>query len=158
RPAKARAAYERAFKADPHDARLLYERDQLWKRLGEAPARRRRELERHRDLVALRDDLTIELCALLNQTGKHAAALALASSRKFQPWEGGEGLALGQHVRSHLALGRQALATGDAAGARRHFEAALGAPENLGEAKHLLANQSDIHFWLGCALDELNDR
>ena len=30
---------------------------------------------------------------------------------------------------------------------------ALESPENLGEAKHLLANQSDIHFWLGVALD-----
>jgi tetratricopeptide (TPR) repeat protein len=33
-----------------------------------------------------------------------------------------------------------------------HFQAALTAPKNLGEAKHLLANQSDIHYWLGCAL------
>jgi tetratricopeptide (TPR) repeat protein len=39
-----------------------------------------------------------------------------------------------------------------------HFEDALGAPENLGEAKHLLANQSDIHFWLGCAHDALGQR
>ena len=37
-PAKARAAYDRAFRANPADARLLYERDQLWKRLGETPA------------------------------------------------------------------------------------------------------------------------
>ena len=29
--------------------------------------------------------------------------------------------------------------------------AALTAPRTLGEAKHLLANQSDIHYWLGCA-------
>ena len=36
-PAKARAAYEKAFRANPSDARLLYERDQLWKRLGEKP-------------------------------------------------------------------------------------------------------------------------
>ena len=29
------------------------------------------------------------------------------------------------------------------------FFAALQPPQNLSEAKHLLANQSDIHFWLG---------
>ena len=29
---------------------------------------------------------------------------------------------------------------------------------NLGEAKHLLANQSDIHYWLGCALDLLGEK
>lgn len=28
----------------------------------------------------------------------------------------------------------------------------MTAPKNLGEAKHLLANQSDIHYLLGCAL------
>jgi tetratricopeptide (TPR) repeat protein len=157
-PSKARLAYDKAFAAHPRDARLLFERDQLWKRLRVTPARRLRELERHRDLVALRDDLTLEFCALLNQTGRHAEALGMVSARKFQPWEGGEGLALGQHVRSHLALGRQALGAGDAGRARGHFEAALGAPENLGEAKHLLANQSDIHFWLGCACDALGQR
>jgi tetratricopeptide (TPR) repeat protein len=44
----------------------------------------------------------------------------------------------------------------DAATARQHFEAALTAPPNLGEARHLLANQSHIHYWLGCALAELS--
>jgi tetratricopeptide (TPR) repeat protein len=157
-PAKARRAYEKAFRASPADARILFERDQLWKRLRVAPTLRLRELEQHREFVARRDDLTIEFCALLNQTGRHAEALGVISMRKFQPWEGGEGLALGQHVRTHLALGRQALSAGEADRAREHFEAALGAPENLGEAKHLLANQSDIHFWLGCACDALGRR
>lgn len=156
--AKARAAYERAVAENPRDGRLLYERDQLWKRLGVSPAVRLRELERHRALVATRDDLTVELCALLNQTGRSADALALLGARPFQPWEGGEGLALGQHVRTHLALGRAALAAGDAATARAHFEAALGSPGNLGEARHLLANPSEIQFWLGCALEALGDR
>ncbi len=157
-PAKARAAYEKAFHANPRDARVLYERDQLWKRLGVAPARRLRELEKHRDLVAQRDDLSVELCALYNQTGRHADALAIISSRKFQPWEGGEGQALGQHVRTHLALGRAALQTHDASKAREHFEQALTSPHNLSEAKHLLANQSDIHYWLGVVLEKLGDR
>src|SRR6185437_3818417 len=74
--AKARAAYERAFRANPADARLLYERDQLWKRLGEKPERRLHELEKRRDLVQQRDDLSVELCALYNQTGRHEPALA----------------------------------------------------------------------------------
>ena len=39
RPARRAPAYDRAFRANPADARLLYERDQLWKRLGEKPAR-----------------------------------------------------------------------------------------------------------------------
>ena len=152
KPAKARAAYDRAFKTNPDDARLLYERDQLWKRLGEKPSKRLRELEKRLDLVQQRDDLNVEISALYNQTGQPDQALALVSARNFQPWEGGEGGPLGQWMRSHLALGRAALAAGNNACACKHFAAALTTPLNLGEAKHLLANQSDIRYWLGCAL------
>ena len=184
RAAKARLAYAHAFKANPTDARLLYERDQLWRRLGERPEKRLHELEKHLDLVRQRDDLSVELSALYNQVGRHAQALALVSSRHFQPWEGGEGGPLGQWVRSHLALGREALRIAVAADvsprkprrtaptyvggyedkasplaiAADHFRAALTAPRNLGEAKHLLANQSDIHYWLGCACQASGDR
>jgi len=157
-PAKARAAYDRAFKANPADARLLYERDQLWKRLGEKPAKRLARLVQRLDLVQLRDDLSVELCALYNQTGQHDKALVLVTSRNFQPWEGGEGGPFGQWVRSQVALGRLALKAGDNHKAVEHFSAALTAPKNLGEARHLLANQSDIHYWLGCALAAAGDK
>jgi tetratricopeptide (TPR) repeat protein len=156
-PPAARRAYERAFRANPLDARLLYERDQLWKRLGEAPHTRLRELRRHPGLVRLRDDLSLELCALFNQAGRPESALDILGRRRFQPWEGGEGQAIGQHMRTHLALGMRALEAGDPARAAGHFSAALAAPENLGEASHLLANQSDIHYWLGRACAAAGD-
>jgi tetratricopeptide (TPR) repeat protein len=151
KPAAAAAAYEKAFAADRTDGRLLFERDQLWKRLGESPEKRLRALEKFPGLTGLRDDLSVELCALYNQTRQPAKALQILGKRRFQPWEGGEGAALGQHVRTNLALGRDALAQNQPAQARKFFEAALASPESLGETKHLLANQSDIHFWLGCA-------
>ena len=141
----------------PASARLLFERDQLWKRLGEKPEDRLREVEKFPHLIPQRDDLSVELCALYNQTGRPLDALALLASRRFQPWEGGEGGPLGQHVRAHLALGRQALARADAPRAREHFQTALCAPANLGEAKHLLANQSAVHYWLGQALEALGE-
>jgi tetratricopeptide (TPR) repeat protein len=156
-PAAARTAYARAVAASPADARLFFERDQLWKRLGEKPARRLRELRRHRALVHQRDDLAVELGALLLQTGRPESALALVSRRRFQPWEGGEGQALGLHVRTHLALGRRALARKGYAQAIAQFRSALTAPENLGEARHLLANPSDVHYWLGTALAAAGD-
>lgn len=156
--AGARAAYEKAFKANPTDARLLFERDQLWKRLGDKPEKRLRELEKFPHLTTQRDDLSVELCALYNQAGRHQKALEIITTRKFQPWEGGEGQAMGQHVRTHIALGCGALARGDVYGACTHFERALESPENLGEAKHLLANQSDIHYWLGVALNSLGEK
>src|SRR5665213_3475253 len=157
-PAKARQAYDRAFLAKPTDARLLYERDQLWKRLGESPPNRLRELEKYPALVSQRDDLSIELCALYNQMDQPARALQIISTRHFQPWEGGEGQAIHQHVRTHLSLGRKALAHGNLRKARTHFEEALTAPDNLGEAKHLLSNQSDIYYWLGVSCAAMDDK
>jgi tetratricopeptide (TPR) repeat protein len=145
------AAFDRAQAADPSDGRILYERDQLWKRTGVAPERRLAELLRHADLVAMRDDLAVELAALYNQTGKPEQALSGLLSRNFQPWEGGEGLVLGQFVRAHLLLARRAIAVGKPADAIAHLEAALDPPQSLGEARHLLANKSDIEYALGIA-------
>ncbi len=155
---EASLAYDRAFLANPGDARLLFERDQLWRQMGVEPDRRLKELRKHPGLVGRRDDLSVEFCALLNQTGHHEEAAAVLAGRRFQPWEGGEGQALGQHVRTQLALGRSALILGNPALARRHFESAAQCPENLGEARHLLANDSDVRYWLGCALESLGDR
>lgn len=154
---RARAAFDEAIRVNPHDARVFYERDQLWKRISETPQSRLQEFERFANLVYLRDDLSVELATLYNQTEQHDKALALLQSRKFQPWEGGEGLVLGQHVRTHLALGRQALLVGNAAEARQLFEAAMSCPENLGEANHPLANQSDIFYYIGTAAEAAGD-
>ena len=49
---KARAAYERAFEANPRDARLLFERDQLLKRVGETPVKRLTTLQKYPELYA----------------------------------------------------------------------------------------------------------
>jgi tetratricopeptide (TPR) repeat protein len=154
----ARTAYDKAVRVNPEDARLRYERDQLWKRTGVAPEKRLRALEQRLDLVAKRDDLTLELCALYNQTGRHDDALRLLEGRRFQPWEGGEGVALGEHMRTHVALGRRALEADDAKTAAAHFAAALETPDRLGESRHLLANCSDLHYWLGVALERCGDR
>jgi tetratricopeptide (TPR) repeat protein len=96
-----------------------------------------------------RDDLSIERATLLNQLGRPAEALELLLQRQFQPWEGGEGRVLAQYVRAHLLSGRAALTQGMAKEALAHFEAARQLPRNLGEARHPLASQSDIDYWMG---------
>ena len=150
-------AYERAVSSAPEDGRLLYERDQLWKRTGVAPRRRLEALEAKLGVTQTRDDLSIELAALYNLTDQPEVARQVLSSRRFQPWEGGEGMALGQHKRACLKLGRAALERGDAASAVDLFREALHAPDNLGEARHLLANQADVHHWLGVAYAAAGD-
>lgn len=157
-PDKARTAYEQALRANPADARLLYERDQLWKRLRIAPAKRLAALLDKPELVRQRDDLSLELCALYNQTGQPENASSILRERRFQPWEGGEGLALGQYIRTQLQLGLQSLAANLPALAHDSFACALTPPNNLGEAWHLLANPSDIYYHLGCACAALGDK
>jgi tetratricopeptide (TPR) repeat protein len=154
--ARARDAFDRAFAADSKDARVLYERDQLWKRIGETPQRRLNELRRYSGLCNQRDNLTVELAVLLNQTGHSGQALELLLARTFQPWEGGEGLVLAQFTRAYLLLGQRALAKGDVSSAQRFFEAILAPPQNLGETKHLLANQSEVWFWIGVGYSKQN--
>jgi tetratricopeptide (TPR) repeat protein len=146
---KSREAFRRARTAAPRDARILYEEDQLRKRLSDDPGERLAALEAHSALVAQRDDLSVELAALYNHVGRPGDALELLGSRQFQPWEGGEGLVLGEYVRAQLLLGRALLATGEARRAIECFEAADHPPQSLNEARHLLANSSSIEFWLG---------
>lgn len=155
--AGAEAAFDRSIAASSRDGRVLYERDQLWKRIGKSPVVRMAELKKHIGIVLQRDDLSLELATLYNQLNEPEQALDIFLTRRFQPWEGGEGLVLAQYVRTRLLLGKVALKAGDAANGLEHFQAALHIPENLGEARHLLANQSDIYYWMGCACDALGD-
>ncbi len=148
---RARASYERAVTAACADARLWYERDQLLKRIGIPPNERLAELDPRRDLVLTRDDLTIEYCALLNVAGRLREAADILESRRFQPWEGGEGMALGIFSRTQLALGRLAMEANQLEEAKAHFLMALHPPQNIGEARHLLANASDLWLSLGDA-------
>ncbi len=154
---KARAAFDRAFAAGAGDARVLYERDQLWKRTGERPERRLEEIGRFPELVRQRDDLSVELAALYNQTGAPEKALAVMEGRRFQPWEGGEGLALGQFVAAQVALARRAVSERDFGEAIRRLERSLDPPESLGEAWHPLASRSNIFYWLGAACQGAGD-
>ena len=153
--ARAHAAYENAFKANPADARLLYEFDQLRKRIGAGASERLAILQDRADLVSQRDDLTVELITLLNQSGRPEHALQMLLSRRFNPWEGGEGLVSGQYVWAHILAGRSLLERGDAQQAWEHFSAARVYPKNLGEAKHLLTRETHLDYFSGLALSQM---
>jgi tetratricopeptide (TPR) repeat protein len=144
--------FARAVAAAPEDARLRYEADQLAKRVGTTPAARLSRLRERPDLVADRDDLTVELAGLLVTAGEPGRAVDLLRDRAFQPWEGGEGRALAAWERAHLALARRALTAGNPHAAQASVQAALDPPASLGEAPHLLANRADLYLALGDAL------
>ena len=154
-PERARSAYEMAFRVNPADARLLYELDQLLKRLGVPAAPRLAQLESRADLVSQRDDLTTELVTLMNQTGHPERALDILANRRFNPWEGGEGLVSGQYVWANLLMGRFFLESGDFEKALSHFSKAREYPHNLGEGKHLLTRETHLDYLSGLALSQL---
>jgi tetratricopeptide (TPR) repeat protein len=150
-------AFDDARACAPNDARLLYESDQLRKRLKFTAECRVAELLRHRNLVDSRDDLSLELATLLNQLQRPQDALEVLLSREFQPWEGGEGLVLAQFTAAQIGVGQAELHRDHPEEALNHFKSALNPPSSLGEARHLLANSSNIYYWIGRAYEAAGD-
>ncbi len=156
--AAARQAYRRARECDPDDARVFFEADQLAKAVGVPISQRLADMESHRDLVAKRDDLSLEYISLLNQAGRWHEALEMLLQRDFQPWEGGEGQVLAQFVRARVLAGEELLESGQPQLAMEAFSSTLRPPENLGETWHPLANRSEAYFWLGEASCAMNHK
>lgn len=155
--ARGLTCYERAFALNPDDARVLFELDQLARRMGQSPAERLDRLRALRALVDRRDDLTIEYVALLNSLGRPAEALEMLMGRRFHPWEGGEGKVAGQYVLSLTQMARARLDAGDPAGAAALLRRALSYPPNIGEGKLPNAQENNIRYFLGLALEQLGD-
>jgi tetratricopeptide (TPR) repeat protein len=153
KPEQARLALEKAFACDNRDARVFYELDQLYKKIQIDSAERLAALKRHPELVALRDDLYIEYVTLHNTLGQHEEARQLLASRTFHPWEGGEGKTLGQYVLAHVELAKRALDGGAYAEAEQWLRQALDNPVNLGEAKLAGAQENNVYYYLGLALE-----
>ena len=57
-----------------------------------------------------RDDLSVERVTLYNQLGEYEKAKSLIASRKFHPWEGGEGKISGQYIICRIELAKKAIA------------------------------------------------
>lgn len=146
-----------AQRIDPADSRILFELDQLAKRLNHDPADRLARLQSHPDCVDARDDLTIEQIGLLNQLGKHEEALELLLRRNFRPWEGGEGKVSAQYVLSLSELARRALAEGHHQEGIELLNRCLDWPESLGEGKLHGIQENNIHYWLGIACQQARD-
>ncbi|MBX3435042.1 MAG: DUF5107 domain-containing protein [Pirellulales bacterium] len=151
-PPAAWEAMEAAWRLDPTDARVLFELDQLAKRLNHPAADRLRRLESHRDSVAARDDLTLEFATLLNQLGEHERALETLLARTFHPWEGGEGKPAAQYVLALVQLARRALAAREFAQADELLQRASVWPASLGDGKLPGLQENHLDFWRGAAL------
>lgn len=151
RSSEALRLYEEAFQANTRDARVLFELDQLYKRMSRPTESRLEFLEAHREQVDQRDDLYTEYVTLLNLSGRYSDAEALLSARRFHPWEGGEGKVSRQYVQTKVALGTEAIGANDFSLAIRLLAEALDYPDNLGEGKLYGAQENQVYYWLGYA-------
>ncbi|HBL76358.1 MAG TPA: DUF5107 domain-containing protein [Prolixibacteraceae bacterium] len=151
------AELEKAFALDQSDARVLMELDQLYKRLGHAPEERLAFLQKYPKLVEERDDLYLELVTLYNQLGRYEKAYELIMSRKFHPWEGGEGKVTGQYIFSLKEMAKKAVQENEFEKAIDLLGKAQVYPENLGEGKLYGAQENELLYWLGVACDGLGE-
>ena len=149
--------YERAFALDQSDARILFELDQLYVKIGRSPSERLAFLQQHRACVDRRDDLTIELATLHNLLGHPQEALDIIMSRVFHPWEGGEGVVTGQYVTSLIQMAREHIRHGEYDRAIVYLTRARSYPHNLGEGKLLTVPENDVFYFLGLAYELRGD-
>jgi tetratricopeptide (TPR) repeat protein len=157
RPQKALAELEKAFSLDDTDSRILMELDQLYKRLNFSPEERLQKLGQYPALVDFRDDLYLQHTTLLNQLGRFEEAYILICSRKFHPWEGGEGKVTGQYVFCLIGMAKKAILKGEYGKALEYLTQAQFYPDNLGEGKLTGAQENEVFYWLGCAFEGLKD-
>lgn len=154
-PQAAMKALEQAYACSPEDVRILFELDQLRKKLAWSSNERLEILESKLHQVEQRDDLFVEYVTLLNNLERYEEAIAALSSRNFHPWEGGEGKVTGQYKFAHTELGKQHLLAGRYAEAVAEFQQALVYPLNLGEGKLAGAQENNIYYYLGTAYEGL---
>ena len=84
-------------------------------------------------------------------------AQKLILSRKFHPWEGGEGKVPAQYLYCHIELGKLALLNRDYKKAIKLFKDSFSFPHNLGEGKLPGAQENNANYFLGCAYEGLKE-
>ncbi|MDQ1053877.1 tetratricopeptide (TPR) repeat protein [Arthrobacter sp. SORGH_AS 212] len=155
-PGTADRYFRRALELAPGDARLVFERAVLAEVRGLPAGERIAAIEQHGPAVLDRDDLAILYANLLTDAGRAEDALALLASRSFQPFEGGEGLALAAYDRAAVRHARVLMAEGPTAAAAL-LRDGIEAPANLGEGRHPADSMAERFVALGDALDLAGD-
>lgn len=146
---KALSYMEKAYEADVNNSRFLFELSQLYAICGKDTATRLSLLKNNIAVTEDRDDLYAEYLGLLADEGKYAEAMTLMESRRFHPWEGGEGKVTRLYKRLKCALAADCEKKGDIAAAEKLYKDCLSFPHNLGEGKLILDYDNDVWYKLG---------
>ncbi|MFB0839362.1 DUF5107 domain-containing protein [Arthrobacter sp. E44] len=155
-PATADSCLARALNLSPGDARLVFERAVLSGLRGLPAEQRIADIEQQGPAVLARDDLAVLYANLLTDVGRAQDALALLASRTFQPFEGGEGLALAAYDRAAVQQART-LMEQEPTAAITLLREGIAAPANLGEGRHPGDSMAERLVALGDALERSGD-
>lgn len=145
------AAMQKALTLDAQYPRYLLEYDQLSARLGHTNAQRLALLEQKLPVTQERDDLYLRYITLLNCAGRYEEALRAVTSRRFHPWEGGEGRASGQYRYALFHMAQKNLTEHEPDKALALLQQSLEYPENLGEGKLPNVPDHQAYYLMGLA-------
>lgn len=146
---KAKEQLEKAFALDETDTRVFLELDQLYKKMETPFEVRLANYEKHRAIIAERDDAMLEFVTLYNLLGMHEKAFETIMGHTFRPWEGAEGRISGQYKIALTELAKEAMKAKEYERAEALFEKALEYPWNLGEGKLEGTKDNNIYYSLG---------
>ena len=155
---KALIEIEKAFDLDKDDARLFFELDQMYKKVGKSIEFRLSLYEKYMSLVILRSDLKCEYATLLNLSKNHKEAYDFIMSNIFNPWEGGEGKISTQYTLALRELAIEEYSKGEYQASIDLLYQALVYPHNLGEGLLEGNKSNDIYYYLGLSYLGLNDK
>ena len=153
----AKELLELAFEIDNNDSRIFMELDQLYKKIGKLPSDRLAFFQKYSSLVEERDDLCIERSGLFCQTGQYEKAKSYIASRKFHPWEGGEGKVTGLYTLCRVELAKIAIEEKRFSEAIQLLKETEIFPHNLGEGKLKNAEENEVYYYKGLAYRGLKD-
>jgi tetratricopeptide (TPR) repeat protein len=156
--AKGRLFLESAHQLDAQDARIVFELDQLYKKLNMDEYTRKEFLDRNIEQVKERDDLMIEYVSLANNLERYEEAKSFIDARNFHPWEGGEGKVTGQYKRCRIELAKKALLAKNGQKAIEELVECSCYPHNLGEGKLQGTAENDIYYYMGLAYQLLGEK
>ena len=155
---KAVASMEKAVECDPSDARLFYELDVLYERIGAAHDKRIATLEKNRTTVEKRDDALSRLVLVYVQAGRYDEATRLLAERHFNVWEGSRGLR-DAYEDACLLKGLARFRASDYRGALESYQKALEFPLNLENAwPYRGGRMPEIFYFVATAHEALGDR
>lgn len=149
RPEKAKKELEKAFALDKTDARVFFELDQLYKKLGTDFSVRLKKYEENWKLIEERDDAMLEYVTLCNLLGMNQKAYDTIMLHQFRPWEGAEGRISAQYKTALLEMAKDKLEATDYVGAKELLEKALCYPENLGEGRLEGTKDNNLYYYVG---------